>query len=164
VAAFTSDVTLYEVTTQKGKDWEFNGVESAMTLPNGHQSTVNWICFSSDSKKLATASKDCTWKMWDINVRYHVNEDPKLLYTVTSENPFTFIAISPDIKVVATADGGGRLSFYAAADGRLLDHIPRPHAGTIRKLVWSPDSSLLASCGEGDKAVKLWHNPLATTK
>ena len=35
--------------------------------------------FSPDSKRAVTASKDGTWCIWNIDVRYKMDEDPKRL-------------------------------------------------------------------------------------
>ena len=45
----------------------------------GHKSQVLCLAFSPDSTKMATASKDGTWRVWNINVRFHQQEDPKCL-------------------------------------------------------------------------------------
>ena len=45
----------------------------------GHKSQVLCLAFSPDSTKMATASKDGTWRVWNIDVRFHQQEDPKCL-------------------------------------------------------------------------------------
>lgn len=162
VGTFTGDVKIYEVATQKGSDsWAFKGVVQAMNLVNGHSSSVNDLSFASDTKKLATCSKDGTWKMWNIDVRYAQKEDPKVLYSVKVGKPVEHIALSPDGSVVVISYEG-QLHFYAAADGSPIDSVPRAHyAGErIRSLLWSPDSKFVASSAVKDRAVRLWKNPL----
>lgn len=44
-----------------------------------HSKQVACLAFSTDSMKAVTASKDGTWAVWNLDVRYHLNEDPKLL-------------------------------------------------------------------------------------
>ena len=39
------------------------------------------MAFSPDSKRAMTASKDGTYKLWSLDVRYQLNEDAKCLYT-----------------------------------------------------------------------------------
>jgi WD40 repeat protein len=162
VGTFTGDVKIYEVATQKGSDsWAFNGVVQAMNLVNGHSSSVNDLSFASDTKRLATCSKDGTWKMWNIDVRYAQKEDPKIIYSVTVGKPVEHIALSPDGSVVVISFEG-QLHFYAAADGSLIDSVPRAHYGgeRIRSLLWSPDSKFVASSAIKDRAIRLWKNPL----
>ncbi len=39
------------------------------------------MAFSPDSTRAMTASKDGTYKLWSLDVRYQLNEDAKCLYT-----------------------------------------------------------------------------------
>ena len=45
----------------------------------GHKSQVLAVDFSPDCTRMVTASKDGTWRVWNIAVRYHLQEDPKCL-------------------------------------------------------------------------------------
>ncbi len=49
----------------------------------GHKSQVMCVAFSPDSKRCVTASKDGTLRVWNIDVRYHLEEDPKTLLVVS---------------------------------------------------------------------------------
>jgi WD40 repeat protein len=61
---------LWEV--QHAKDTgEFSKVVKVMEL-KGHKSAVLCVAFSSDSTKVATTSKDGTWKLWRINGIPHI--------------------------------------------------------------------------------------------
>lgn len=46
------------------------------------QSAVTWLSFLWNSKRVVTTSKDGTIKLWNIDVRYHLDEDPKCLLTL----------------------------------------------------------------------------------
>lgn len=43
---------------------------------------VMGVSFSPDSKRVVTASEDGTLRVWNIEVRYHMSEDPKVLLKV----------------------------------------------------------------------------------
>ena len=45
----------------------------------GHKSQILCLTFSPDATKMVTASKDGTWRVWNIDVRYHQQEDAKCL-------------------------------------------------------------------------------------
>ena len=47
----------------------------------GHKSQVLVMAFSPGSTRAITASKDGTYKLWSLDVRYQLNEDAKCLYT-----------------------------------------------------------------------------------
>ena len=55
----------------------FTGIKLAMAL-KGHKSKVYCLDFSPDLSKVVTASGDGLLKVWNINVRYHMDEDPKV--------------------------------------------------------------------------------------
>lgn len=160
VGCFTGDLRIWEVVTQKGTPaWEFEKTAKAMDLA-GHTSSVYSVSFSSDSKRLATASKDGTWKMWDIDVRYTVGEDPKCLFSVPTKHPLEQIALAPDQRLLA-ATCRGNLYFYDATRGKLVQTMEDAHGPgrRIASLVWSPDSCLLATVAAQDKAVRIWSRP-----
>ncbi len=50
-----------------------------LLLLQGHKSQILCLAFAPDATKMVTASKDGTWRVWNINVRYHQQEDPKTL-------------------------------------------------------------------------------------
>jgi|AntRauMFilla1563_2_1112583.scaffolds.fasta_scaffold52700_1 WD40 repeat protein len=49
-----------------------------MTL-QGHKGAITSVAFNHDSTQVVTCSKDQTWRVWNINVRYQVSEDPKVI-------------------------------------------------------------------------------------
>ena len=66
------------------------------------------------------------------------------------------IAISPDSKLVATADLEGNISLWDGLRKNLLAENKVSHSNGIFTLAFSPDSTMLASGGE-DMLIKLWH-------
>ena len=55
----------------------------------GHKSQVMSVAFSPDNKRAVTASKDGTMRVWNIDVRYHLSEDPKTLVVVGRQHSHT---------------------------------------------------------------------------
>ncbi|KAL6069595.1 WD40 repeat domain-containing protein [Balamuthia mandrillaris] len=159
VASFTADVPIWEVETKKGKEWEFNGTRKVMDLSNGHRGSVYAVCFSADGKLLATASKDCTLRIWDVNVRWHQQEDPKPVHKISLEEPVQRLAFTPDNKVIA-ATSGPSLLLFSVESGELLDKVATAHenGSAIAALSWSADSLYLATAA--DSTIKVWKNPL----
>jgi len=163
VGCFTGDLRIWEVLTQKGTPtWEFEKTTKAMDLA-GHTSSVYALAFSPDSRRLATASKDGTWKMWDINVRYTVGEDPKCLFSIPTKHPLELLVFAPDSTLLA-ATSKGNLYFYETTRGKLVHTVESAHAGRhILSIVWAPNSSLLATIAMQDKAVHIWQKPTEET-
>eukprot|EP00245_Coleochaete_scutata_P001819 TRINITY_DN12271_c0_g1_i1.p1 TRINITY_DN12271_c0_g1~~TRINITY_DN12271_c0_g1_i1.p1 ORF type:complete len:429 (-),score=84.15 TRINITY_DN12271_c0_g1_i1:396-1682(-) len=169
-AAFTADVKIWEV--QYEKNGAVKEIVKCMQL-KGHKSAVTWLSFSADSQRVVTASKDGTIKIWNINVRYHLQEDPKCLRTFDiplpkqGKNPphYDRIAISPDDRILATSVGAD-LQWLSAETGEVLDEAKNAHDGFITCLVWAPanlpsgdkEVTILATASN-DKKLKLWASP-----
>ncbi|KAJ7308966.1 hypothetical protein JRQ81_008248 [Phrynocephalus forsythii] len=98
---FTPDVKVWEVCFSKSGD--FREVTRAFEL-KGHTAGVYSFSFSNDSRRMATVSKDGTWKLWDTDVEYKQQQDPYLLLTGKCEvtEPCR-IALAPDARALAVA-------------------------------------------------------------
>jgi WD40 repeat protein len=137
------------------------------------QSAVTWLCFTWDSEGIITASKDGSIRVWNINVRYHMDEDPKCLKVFSiplqdgkgSAAHYDRLAVSPNNQVLA-ATHGSTLQWLRAETGEVLDTAENAHDGEITCLTWSPQplptehgkATILATAGV-DKKVKLWYPP-----
>uniref|UniRef100_A0ABI8A5C3 Transducin beta like 2 n=1 Tax=Felis catus TaxID=9685 RepID=A0ABI8A5C3_FELCA len=102
---FTPDVKVWEVCF--GKKGDFQEVVRAFEL-KGHSAAVHFFAFSNDSRRMASVSKDGTWKLWDTDVEYKKQQDPYLLRTGCFEEASTMpcrLALSPDAQVLALASG-----------------------------------------------------------
>ncbi len=63
---------------EKGKSHEFKGLEKCIALP-GHKGGAHQISVSSDEKYTVTLSAENILKIWNTDVEYDNNENPKLL-------------------------------------------------------------------------------------
>jgi WD40 repeat protein len=78
---------------------------------------------------VGSTSKDGTFKLWKIDVRYKMGEDPSCILTVPAPSPdclFDLISISPDQKFIAVTDTKNNLHFYSI-DGKLLETVSKPY-------------------------------------
>ncbi|KAI4370365.1 hypothetical protein MLD38_018724 [Melastoma candidum] len=66
-AAFTADVKVWEILYTK--DGSVKEVTKVMQL-NGHKSAVKWLCFTPNSDRVITTSKDGSMRIWNINVAF----------------------------------------------------------------------------------------------
>jgi WD40 repeat protein len=169
-AAFTADVKIWEVVY--GKDNQVKEVPKVMQL-KGHKSAVTWLDFTWDSERIITASKDGSMRIWNIDVRYHMDEDPKCIKvmkipSVDSKGVpvhYDKLAVSPDNQILAVTFGT-TLQWLRLDTGEILDTAENAHEGNITCIEWAPQplptehgkSAILATAGS-DKKVKLWYAP-----
>lgn len=152
---FTPDVKVWEVCF--GKKGEFQEVLRAFEL-KGHSASVHSFAFSNDSRRMASVSKDGTWKLWDTDVEYKKQQDPYLLRTGRFEEACTMscrLALSPDTHVLALASGTS-IHLFNTRRGEKEECFESVHGECIADLTFDITGRFLASCG--DRAVRLFHN------
>ncbi|KAK7394900.1 hypothetical protein VNO78_15441 [Psophocarpus tetragonolobus] len=169
-AAFTADVKVWEIVY--AKDGSAKEVLNVMQL-KGHKSAVTWLCFTPNSEQIITASKDGSMRIWNINVRYHLDEDPKTLkvFPIPLHDPsgttlhYDRMSISPDGKILA-ATHGSTLQWLCVETGKVLDTAEKAHDSDISCISWAPktipmgnEEVLVLATASADKKVKLWASP-----
>jgi WD40 repeat protein len=124
----------------------------------GHRGYVFGLAFSPDSRRLATASADGTFRVWEWD-RQTVRE----VYSVPSGGKAGWaVAFHPDGRLLACAgDGparsdkdGGEILLCDARTGRVERRLYN-HAKSVTSVAFSPDGRLLAS-GSFDRTVQVW--------
>jgi len=160
---FMSDVKLWLLKYNVHQDKSsFSGIDEAhFTQLSGHTSAVNYLAFLSDSKRMVTCSKDCTWKLWNIDVDYKRDMKPTMLKSVENpdgKEPYTLLAVSPSGKVL-TIVSKTNIQIWDLEAAKLVDIITNAHQGTITQLSWSSDSTVFLSACR-DCAIRVFKNPL----
>ncbi|XP_072284988.1 transducin beta-like protein 2 [Pyxicephalus adspersus] len=150
---FTPDVKVWEVCF--GKSGEFREVCRAFEL-KGHSAGVCGFAFSNDSSRMATVSKDGTWKLWNTDVEYKKQQDPYLLFTGQwcGREPCR-IALSPDGRVVAIASVFD-ITVYNAQTGKIEEEFHSVHGEIISDLAFDTTNKFIVSTG--DRAIRVFHN------
>ena len=127
-----------------------------------HADRVTGVSFSPDGRRLATASRDGTVKVWNLDngrefltYRGHRKGEPDGANVLGVPN----VAFAPDGKTVASS-GGKVLHVWDAATGELKQTLAG-HAAPARGLSFTPDGKHLVSGGD-DRKVIVWD--LATGK
>ncbi|XP_064834622.1 transducin beta-like protein 2 [Oncorhynchus masou masou] len=150
---FTPDVKVWEVCFGKGGD--FKEVSRAFDL-KGHSAGVHSFAFSNDSRRMATVSKDGTWRLWDTDVEYKKQQDPYLLKSVPCQSSEgSRVALSPDARVVAISNGCS-VAMYSTSTGQLEEEFHGVHSEEITELRFDINSRYLVC--SGDRAVRVFHN------
>jgi WD40 repeat protein len=160
-AGFIADVYIWEVLFQKDNG-EFLGLNKVMDL-KGHHAGVTGVAFSRDNK-LATVCKDRTIRVWNIEVRYKLGEDAKLLFSLDpwdTQVDLLHVTFSPKGDLLAVA-GNDSVAFYSL-DTRQVVTVLRQCTGRttvdIKKFGFSGDGTLLATLGQGQQWISLWNIP-----
>ncbi|KXZ48528.1 hypothetical protein GPECTOR_27g699 [Gonium pectorale] len=176
-ATFSSDVKIWEM--KYSREGEFRGLIKVMNL-SGHRSQVACVALSFDNTRAATAGKDGMLKIWNIDVRYELSEDPKLVLSIPMPLPegrvYQHLAFGPPGSDLLAASYEGTISLLSLRTGELLERIAA-HDGPVTAMRWCPlprklpppPNSEGAAGGVGfvlasasrDKRVRLWRAPKA---
>jgi WD40 repeat protein len=111
-----------------------------------HGSPIVSMTFAPDGRTLAVAAGDsiCLWEVASGREALHLKHDW-----------VQAIAISPNVKVLASGSGIGSIRLWDTASGKMLRQFGSVESGKIHALTFAPDSSLLVS-GNQDKTVRVW--------
>lgn len=97
-ASFCSGVKIYE--GYRTREGTFKKLTQIMTL-NGHKSGITALGFGNLNGKVITVSKDKTWKIWGISVRYNEGGEPHLLYSYNNNDLYVqFALLSETLQVL----------------------------------------------------------------
>jgi WD40 repeat protein len=122
----------------------FWSAETGESLPliKQHSSTVERIAFSSDGRRVVTASDDHTARIWDAESGTPVG------VPLRHEGEVKDAVFSPDGKLVATASSDKTVRLWNSATGEPL--APMRHDGRCR-VVFSHDGRrlVIGQLGEG---------------
>ncbi len=108
---------------------------------------INSIAITPDGQKLVAAVRNFV-KVWDLNT------GKELLYMKGPSLEINTIAVSPNSRLVATANKEGTIMLFDIATGRKLQTLTG-HQGWVLSLAFSPDGKYLYT-GAEDKIIKVW--------
>jgi ribosome assembly protein 4 len=122
----------------------------------GHTKAVNHIAFSPNGYWLATASFDCTVKLFDGKSGHYICTLGKGRgrHTDMHVGPVYRLAWSADSGMLISGSSDTKLKVWEITHQKLLMDFPG-HENEVYGVDWSPAGSLAASGGK-DKIVRLW--------
>jgi len=165
--------------------WEYETGKLACTLQE-HIVSLDWVCFSSDGKYLATRSYLDGVKVWEHKTGKLVRtiEDSRGLVCFSSDGKYlatrsyldgvkvwehktgklvrtiedsrNLLCFSPDGKHIATASKDGDVRVWECETGKLV-HTLQDSTDVVSCVCFSPDGKYLAT-SRHDVSVKVWEN------
>jgi serine/threonine protein kinase len=113
-----------------------------------HRGRINAVIWSSDSRRIASASTDRTVRVWDATTGRDV------LVSAKRSSAVNAVVLSPDGKRVASGSNDKTVQVWNTLDGSHI-HTYRDHLGYVTALAWSPDGTRIASASV-DRSVRVW--------
>jgi len=155
VATWMGSARVIQMQTKKGSE-EFEKYLSIMDL-SGHSKGLSCIYFT-PAMEAVTCSIDGTVKVWNINVKWHLKEDPKVLFQFkTSTIPYaSHSVLTKDLLVLAHES---RIEFYNRKNLQMLDCVEKAHGTNIQKISVYKDY-LLSQASEG--RINIWNLPVSS--
>jgi WD40 repeat protein len=138
-------IKIWRVCPQPGKkSWD---IEIINTL-TGHTHIVTALVISHDNKKIISASKDKTIKIWNL-------ETGELVHTLKGhKDSIQTLAFSPDGQIIASGSADKTIKLWHLESGDLLGTFSG-HGNTVTAVVFSSCGSILVSASL-DTTIKVW--------
>lgn len=113
----------------------------------GHGKGISGVSFSPDGNTIASASADCTVRIW--------NKNGQVIGVPLQHNDSLFgISFSPDGKTIATTSADKIAKLWRVKDGAAIATF-RGHDEPVTSVSFSPDGQTIATASY-DRTVKLW--------
>eukprot|EP00922_Rhytidocystis_sp_ex-Travisia-forbesii_P049732 GHVS01073996.1.p1 GENE.GHVS01073996.1~~GHVS01073996.1.p1 ORF type:complete len:406 (+),score=53.18 GHVS01073996.1:1231-2448(+) len=153
VAAWAPGVKLMEIVSKAS---EFSKLDKAMDLKTSKG--VKAVCISADNKLAYTVDKGGVHTLWNIDVRYQVHEDPKVLLTYEETDPrfsnFSILAFAPDnSRVIGVADNN--IKIINPRKPEEFEVIESAHGAVIETIAMTVSGKFFVT-GAGDNRPRLW--------
>ncbi|EKM52768.1 uncharacterized protein PHACADRAFT_101230, partial [Phanerochaete carnosa HHB-10118-sp] len=127
---------------------------SHLTTLEGHEDTVQCVAFSSDSKYIASGSRDKTIIIWDATIGQHLHTLTGRTDWVTAVN----FSLDGDVTVLASGSEDHSIRIWDLNNDIGSSRTLSPaHTSGVKSVRFSQSGSLLVSCGQ-DGACKVWRS------
>ncbi|WEH42029.1 AAA family ATPase [Streptomyces sp. AM 2-1-1] len=123
---------------------------------DGHTDTVRHIAWSPDGRYLATASRDCSARVFDAGT------GRPLLLLPCGGAMVESVAWSPDSSLIVTAGRERAVRVWDAVSGELV-RLLTGATDIARQVAWSPDGNFIAATSK-DRIVRVWSAATGTVQ
>ncbi|KAM0294477.1 hypothetical protein ACHAPM_011216 [Fusarium culmorum] len=123
--------------------------DACLLILEGHSDDVTSVMFSHDSKKVASASRDKTVRIWNAET----GECEEILEG--HRNEVNSVVFSHDSKKVASGSNDKTVRIWNAETGE-CEEILEGHRNEVNSVMFSHDSTMVASASQ-DKMVRIWN-------
>ena len=120
----------------------------------GHTGAITKVCFSPDSRTLASAARDHTARLWDVST------GRQIAVLAGHSDMVRAVCFSPDGQTVASGSNDHTIKLWDAATGTEKATL-EGHSKCVSSVCFSPDGRALVS-GSHDGTVRLWDVTPAT--
>ena len=135
---WSPDGRAYEISVEKGKTaGNFKSLQKVMTF-GGHRKGIRSFVVNNLETLAATVSEDQTIRVWDINVKYEMHQDPKCIKTIETNNKEIFpnneinaVAIytrESDSKTILALGGGNNIVIASLDQLKIIERIDGAHS------------------------------------
>jgi WD40 repeat protein len=131
--------------------WHVSTRRMAYSIPCGEDEFEATLCSSDDGSLIVVASRNVK-KGGGKALICHADDGTLVRQLLFAYEPLS-IALSPNNKLLAVAEGSGWVSLYDLQNKTIAERIDA-HGG-LRKLVFSPDGRFLAGGGSGP-VIRVW--------
>ena len=126
--------------------WDTSTWEAKTTL-HGHTGAINDLTFSPNGKTLASASNDCSVKLWDVDKGH-------IIHSLSHPEGLSAIAFDPAGKTLAAGGSFHTIRVWEVASGEVL-HDFHAHWANITSLTFGADAHTLIT-SSNDNTTRIW--------
>ncbi len=130
--------------------WNAEGV-ALQSAWRAHSDMIWSIKFSPDGQTLATASWDCTVKVWE-------TATGTLRWSGKHKAHVNSVAFSPNGRYLASGSNDATVALWDSHTGAQLQTLQHPVAVSGCTVNWSPDGRMLVT-GDQEGSIRLWEIP-----
>ena len=155
--SFAADTRIYGISRVTSSQ-EYQKFSKVMNLA-GPRSSVFDVSFDQHDRVAVVSNDQCCY-IWNIDVRYQVQEDPHLLNCVQLGKECRHLALHPLEDLAVAVSGVDGFLFNPLEKGEKKE-IGEVAATSVKDLKASPDGKYFAILGTNEKQVTIWKYQLS---